>query len=204
MNRVAAIVACCAPLGWSASAQERPGVIVELRTSGNNASAYVSVRGLLSEERFIRAMRSGFPLYLEYRVELMQMRSRWFDRNVTETTWEYVVHHDPVRETFVVEAPEGREDLKSEAGLRQRLERVYVVRLSPDRSGTFYYSASVTARTLSDSDVDEAFDWLGGEEDTSSIKRPGIITRTARRLLVQVAPLPRFSRSEKSERFTWP
>ena len=61
-----------------------------------------------------------------------------------------------------------------------------------DEEGTLYYTATVTARTLSDEDVDEVFDWLRGDTDSEAKKR-GLFTRTARKLLVQVAPLPRLS-----------
>ncbi len=165
--------------------------------------ALVSVRGLLSDRRFLRAMESGFPLYMEYQVALRQSRSM-FDRTVSEWAWEYVVLYDPVRRVYVVEDPEGTEELAGQADLRNRLGRVYVVQFQPDRPGLYYYKARVNARTLSDADVDEAFAWLRGEDqDSARLRRPGVVTRTARRLLVRFAPLPRISLEARTADFVW-
>jgi hypothetical protein len=179
-------------------------VVVEFAEQEDTQGAYVSVQGLLSDGNFLQAMRSGFPLYLEYRVELREERSSWFDRGSVDVWWEYVVLYDPVRERFVVEDPDGLEELSGETDLRRRLERVYLVNLDPDRSGTYYYAATVSARTLSDSDVDEVFDWLKGEDDATAVKRRGLLTRAARRLLVRMAPLPRISATGRSQAFVWP
>ena len=204
LRRAAATVAGCVILVTNASAQQQPDVVVELRHRGESPAASVSIRGLLSDARFLSAMQSGFPLYLEYQVELRRTRSNWFDDVVSQTSWEYVVHFDPVRETFVVENAFGREELSGEDALQRLVETVLVFELTPDREGRYYYSATVSARTLSDSDVDEVFDWLKGDDDTTSVRRHGFITRSARRLLVQIAPLPRFSESAESPKFRWP
>jgi hypothetical protein len=203
LTRIATTLGCGIALATSATAQQ-PTVVVELADDQDSRGAYVSIQGLLADGNFLQAMRSGFPLYLEYQVELRENRSNWFDRGSVEAWWEYVVLYDPVRERFVVEDADGQEELSGEAALMRRLEQVYLVALTPDRSGTFYYAATVTARTLSDSDVDEVFDWLKGEDGATAVKRHGLLTRTARRLLVQVAPLPRLSESGRSEPFVWP
>ena len=204
MKTFAAFIGCCALSVSGAAAQQEPDVVVELRRSGDAMQAAVSVRGLLSDARFLSAMRSGFPLYLEYQVELRETRSNWFDREVSDAGVEFVVLHDPVREVFAVELADGREELRDEAELRRWLETVYLFEIPPDGDGTFYYAVTVNARTLSDADVDEVFDWLKGDDDTTSVRRHGFITRSARRLLVQVAPLPRASESGRSDRFRWP
>ena len=68
--------------------------------------------------------------------------------------------------------------------------------------GEFYFHAAVSARTLEDEDVDEVFGWLKGEHpDSIRRNRPGIVTRAARRLLVQLAPLPRVTLEAETERF---
>ena len=77
---------------------------------------------------------------------------------------------------------------------------MYVVELEPTEAGTFYYQVSVRARTLSDEDVDEIFAWLRGN-GADSVRPPNIFSRTARRLLVQMAPLPRLRREGKSQEF---
>ena len=197
LRRLAPAVAALIVMVGSTSAQERPEVVVEFRPD----TALVSVRGLLRDRRYLRAMQSGFPLYVEYSVQLRESRS-WLDRTVNELTWEYVVLYDPVREVFSVEDRDGSEELAGTTELRRRLGRVYKFPLSPDRAGRYHYRAKVTARTLSDEDVDEVFAWLKGENaDSARLRRPGFFTRTARRLLVRVAPLPRMTLEGRTESF---
>jgi hypothetical protein len=178
--------------------------VVALRPSDGVPRVTVQMTHLLDDSRFLNAMRSGFPLYVEYEIELRASRSNWFDPVIDRSYYEYVVVHDPVRETFVFEVAEGREEVSGETALRRKLETVYQFELTPDEEGTYYYAVSVSARTLSDEDVDEVFDWLKGENDTTAVRRRGLVTRAARRLLVQMAPLPRRTMSEQTERFRWP
>jgi len=187
-------------LAVGAAGQTRPEVSVELAGDGTPV-ANVALHDLLADDRFVNAMESGFPLYVAYRVELKQPRSLW-DRTVTAVEWEYVVLFDPVRERFNLEDAEGTEVLQDREALRLRLERVFVVELEPDAAGEFYYRASVDARTLSDEDVDEVFAWLKGENvDAARPQRPGFLTRAARRVLVQVAPLPRLQLEAQTPKF---
>lgn len=181
--------ACLSALVSGAAGQVRPQLQVNL-SNGGTPEARVSLRELLADNRFLDAMESGFPLYVEYRVELRQSRSLW-DRTVSRREWEFVVLYDPVRDRYVLEEAEGREYVPSRWLLEDRLANVYIVRMQPDRNGEFHYHASVEARTLSDEDVDEVFAWLKGEDvDSLPVERPGWVTRTARRLLLQMAPLP--------------
>jgi hypothetical protein len=170
--------------------QERAELQVVLR--GNGAPTVdVSLQGLLADNRILDAMESGFPLYVEFHVELRQSRSLW-DRTVARQEWEFVVLYDPVRDRYVLEEAEGTEYIPTQRLLEDRLQDVYAVRMRPDRNGEFHFHAAVDARTLSDDDVDEVFAWLKGEDiDSLPVERPGWVTRTARRLLIQVAPLPR-------------
>ena len=181
----------------SASGQERP--LLRIDVSGMDPpQALVSVQDLLSDQRFLQALESGFPLYLEYKVALKRTGSLR-DRTVGEPmVWDYVVLFDPVRERFTVETPDGTESLPSREDLRVRLARVYGVPLEPDRPGDYYCAGEVTARTLSDEDVDETFAWLKGQHGG-----PGLLDRIARRVLVQVAPLPRVKLSARSATFVW-
>ncbi len=203
MNRVGVVLALGAVLCLPLTAQTRPRVDVSLDSNSAMPRAVVVLRDLLNDRRFLRAMQSGFPLYIEYIVELRHSRSNWFDRGVDELFVEYVISFDPVRESYLVEDADTTEVLADEAALRLRLERVYVFPLRPDEDGAFYYSATVTARTLSDEDVDEVFDWLRGDTESEAQKR-GLFTRTARKLLVQVAPLPRLNLTGKSASFRRP
>lgn len=180
---------------------DHPEVAVDMRP-GRPPEVHLSVRRLLADGRFLGALESGFPLYVEYRVELRESRPLW-DRTVDEYGWEYVVLFDPVREIFVVEDPQGSEEYASRDALRGRLANVYVVDfLGPDGTGEFYYKGIVHARTLSEEDVDEVFAWLKGETyDSTNVGRPGLFTRVARRLLREVAPLPRITMEGRTRNF---
>lgn len=202
LKAACAVLALCL-VAPGAEAQRGPAVTAELR-SADPPEVLVSVRRLLDDRRFVRAMESGFPLYVEYRVQLRESRSLW-DRTVAELGWEYVVLYDPVRALFVVEDVDGSTELPDRGALADRLRTVYVVRLSPDGEGAFHYRARVDARTLSDEDVNEVFAWLKGENgDSARLSRPGFVTRTARRLLLQIAPLPRVTLDQRTPDFRWP
>ena len=196
-------VACAIGLPPGLEAQASSGLVLVL--SGDSPPAVtVTAADVLTDDRFIGAMESGFPLYVEFRVELRQPRSLW-DRTVARTAWERVVLYDPVRTRYVLEDPDGTEIVADRAALERRLAGPWPVRLPPDDDGRFYYRAFVRARTLSDADVDEVFAWLKGEDvETVETRRPGFLTRAARRLLVEVAPLPSLELQARSETFSVP
>lgn len=203
MNRLGVVLALSFTLGGSLTAQNRARIDLSLFDSTGTPEAHVSVRSLLSDERFLRAMESGFPLYLEYHVELRKNRPL-FDRTVSAWNLDYVVLYDPVRDVYVVEDPDGSTTLTSVAALRSRLATVYVFGLRPHESGQFHYRVRVNARTLSDEDVDEVFAWLKGDyADSVPVERPGFLARTARSLLVRVAPLPRIELEARTRDFEY-
>ncbi len=184
--------------------QDRPTLDVQLNDESRVVPALVvSLRDLLSDQRFLRAMHSGFPLYIEYHVDVRESRANWFDRSVVTHGWEFVILHDPVREIYIAEETQNTTELMTDRALADYLARTFVIeQLAPEGDGTFYYRVTVTARTLSDADVDEVFDWLKGHDtDSSAARSRSLLSRTARRLLVSVAPLPRLTISESSPRF---
>lgn len=162
--------------------------------------AVVAFSGLLGDERFPAALESGFPLYVALTVELREHRSLW-DRTVDRWVWEYVVVWDPVRNVYALEDPDGTEEIADRAVLERRLARVYIVPLAAEGGGRHHYRASVRARMLSDEDVDEVYAWLRGEDGDARRDRPGLLARTARRVLVQVAPLPRMDLEARTDSF---
>ncbi len=189
-----------AGLAGVAEAQDRPTLRVDLRLSPIPDIA-VSVRDLLGG-KVLSALESGFPLSVRFRAELREERGL-FDRTVSDTSWGLVVLYDPVRERYVVQGSiEGRDDVFSQPALIERLATIYIVGLPPDVPGRFYYKVTAEVRTLSDEDVDEAFAWLGGEApDSVQYHRPDFLTRTTRRLLVRVAPLPQFNLTAQTQAF---
>lgn len=201
MGRAALGVIGCVLLAGSVAAQERPRLEVDLRTSGTDPpQAAVRVRQLLADGEFVAAVRSGFPLYVALTVELRAHRSLW-DRTVERGVWEYVVIHDPVRDVYLLEDADGTEEIADRSALERKLESVYVVGLNPPGAGRYHYRASLRARTLSDEDVDEVYAWLRGDGAEADRDRPGFLARAARKVLVQVAPLPRVNLDARTEEF---
>jgi hypothetical protein len=182
--------------------QDRPRLDLSLKTSGTGPpQAVVSIHDLLADEQYVSAMRSGFPLYVALTVELRKAQALW-DRSVDRQVVEYVVTYDPVRQVYVVEKPDTTEDLGDRAALERKLETVYIVPLNPDGPGQYHYRASVSARMLSDEDVDEVYAWLKGDSASAADRgRPGFLTRAARKVLTQVAPLPRLTLERDTEDF---
>ncbi|MDH4044401.1 MAG: hypothetical protein OEW06_08085 [Gemmatimonadota bacterium] len=201
MRRAALGVTGCLLLAGSLVAQDRPRLDVDLRTSGTDPpQAAVRMRLLLADGEFVSAVRSGFPLYVALTVELREQRSLW-DRSVERWVWEYVVIHDPVRDVYLLEDADGTEEIPDRSTLERKLESVYVVGLTPPSAGRYHYRASVRARTLSDEDVDEVYAWLRGNGAEAKRDRPGFLARAARKVIVQVAPLPRVDLGARTEEF---
>jgi hypothetical protein len=149
-------------------------------------------------------MESGFPLYVEFTLELRESKPLW-DRDVKSQTFEYVILFDPVRERYVLEDAQGTETIPTLDLLVRRVAEEGEIVLVPEGSGSFYYHISVDVRTLDDSDVDEVFAWLKGENvETTRPDRPGVLARAARRLLVAVAPLPRVHVEARTASFRFP
>jgi hypothetical protein len=175
---------------------------VTLRLSGAGPpEAVVRVADLLADDRLVSAMRAGFPLYVALTVELRESRTLW-DRTADRWVEEYVIQFDPVRDVYVLEDPDGTEEIPDRDVLARRLRRVYVVGLRPDGRGRYHYHAALSARMLSDRDVDDVYAWLRGDAPDSTRHRPGLITRAARRLLVQMAPLPRLDLEARTPDFS--
>jgi hypothetical protein len=189
-------------LAGSAGAQTRPRLEVGLREhAGGPPDAVVTLHDLLADDRFLSAMRSGFPLYMAYQLELRESRSMW-DRVVAREAWELVVLYDPGRDLYRLEDHQGTEEIRDRGTLERRLSAAYVFEgLRTDGPGRFHFRATVAARTLSDEDVDEVFAWLRGDA-ADTPRRPGLVTRTARKLLIQVAPLPRLTLDARSADFS--
>lgn len=181
-------------------AQQRPTLEVGLRGDSVPGAA-VTVRGLLTEQ-VINALESGFPLYVRLHVALREPGGMFGGRTAQEADWDYGVVHNPVRNVYTIQEPDGRHELLSRDSLSRHLSRTLVFELEPGRTGRYYYQVRLQARTLSDEDVDEAFAWLRTGDNVQR-ERPGVFTRAARRLLVRVMPLPSFELDARSEPFPY-
>jgi hypothetical protein len=184
----------------SAAAQD-----ASLSVTLQNGVPRVQATALLANGKFVALMRSGFPLRLHYRLELWRTRSGWFNDHVNETTWDAVVHYDPLADDFVLVRSGGIATRYARVdALARALEVPYKVTLSPKGKGkgSFYYLCRLEVSTLNDTDLQEVEQWLRGEV-TPAVSGRGDLTkavvRGAQRMLVRIAGLPRLTLEARSE-----
>lgn len=203
IRAVGVAVALGVLFGAIPAAGQGPTLVLDL-LPGNPPRVAVSVRGLLGRRAFLDALESGFPLYMEYRVRLRRPQP-FRDRTVWEDVFELVVVHDPVQDRYTVRTATSTEVVPNRTALAVRLSQVAVLAFDGPDGGEFFFDAAVTARMLSDDDVDEAFAWLRGEgADSAHVEEPGLLARLARRVLISVTALPRVQLNARTERFSVP
>jgi len=165
----------------------------------------VQVASLLADGKFIGLMRSGFPLRLHYRLELWKVRSGWFDQFVREVSWDALARHDPLADDFVLIRTGGSVTrYPSAEALERAIELPYLITLSPQGSGKFYFLCRLEVTTLNDTDLQELERWLKG--DVSPAVSGGgsfgdALVRGAQRVLVRIAGLPRLNLEARSAEF---
>jgi hypothetical protein len=176
-----------------------------LTVTVQNDIARVQAANLLANGKFIALMRSGFPLRLHYRLELWRTRSGWFDDHISETAWDAVAQYDPLADDFVLVRSGGTSARYARVeALAQALQVPYRVTLSPRGAGNFYYLCRLEVSTLNDTDLQEVEQWLKGDV-TPAVSGHGDLTnamvRTAQRMLVRIAGLPRLTLEARSGAF---
>jgi hypothetical protein len=153
--------------------------------------------GLLADDRWIGALRSGLPVRLHYRVEVWQTREGWFDLLDRQTEWDVVVQHEPLLDQYTLLTVTGNRVQERRYAtvdaLSAALAFSYQVNVRPTERGRYYYAASVELSTLSDSDLDELERFLEGDLPGVAQGREGIgeaLGRGATRILLRLAGLP--------------
>lgn len=198
-----------APTGLAA--QATPPVQLEVRLTAPSASGsrapIVQSKHLLSDERWVAALRSGLPVRLHYRVEVWRSREGWFDNFERETQWDVVVRHEPLLDHYsVLNIVGGRGQERRFAtldALSAALGFSFQVNVQPGSPGRYYYAAKVEISTLSDSDLDELRRFLEGDPDdpAGTGKVGDALGRGATRLLLRLAGLPTLRLEARSETF---
>lgn len=182
----------------AAAAQSRGGP--SLNVTVQNAVPRVRSTGLLTDGKFVALMRSGFPLRLQYSLELWKVRSSWFDQYVREASWTAVARHDPLADDFVLirGGGSGGEITRyaTPEDLARALDIPYTValRTSGAGSGRFYFLARLEVTTLNDTDLQELSRWLAGDVGPAVSGEGNLgqaLARGAQRVLVRLAGLPR-------------
>lgn len=191
----------------AAPAQTREPVALEVTTSPGSHDPTVFTRNLLEDTPWLGTLRQGLPLRLQYRLEVWRSRDAWPDDVIRSIEWTVVIRHEPLLDQFTVtrlgpfRGPPVTRRLGTAGALAEWLKvgLSYPV-LTPKDAGRYYYAASLSVATLSDSDLDKFERVLRGELDPGSSESGGIAER-ARRLVLQLAGLPTATLSDQSDQF---
>ncbi len=209
-----AAVAVCAPaiVPQGLAGQALSPVQLEVRLTPPAASGsrmpVVQSRNLLSDERWVSALRSGLPVRLHYRLEVWRSREGWFDNFERQTQWDLVVRHEPLLDQYsLITIVGGRGQERRYAtldALSAALAFSFQINIRPALAGRYYYAAALEISTLSDSDLDELRRFLEGDPDDDNggkEKSGGALGRGATRLLLRLAGLPTLRLEARSNAF---
>lgn len=184
----------------SAAAQDEA---VQLQVYPDSAfRARVRTTGLLSDERWLTALRQGLPVQLSYKIELWRSQDGPDDL-VRSYEFRVVVRHEPLLDQFSLYRLFPGQTVRSNVyptpgTLGAALALVYQIPVKPSEGGNYYYAASLNVATLSDSDLENFNKTIRGEITSGSGTS---LAERARRLLLILAGLPKLDRSARSEGF---
>lgn len=156
----------------------------------------VRATGLLSDAVFAGALRDGFPVRFQFRLELWRA-STLFDRLEREQEWFALAQLDPLNGVYTLIRNDGSEEQFAALGaLQAALTVPYTVDLPlPERRRSrYYYVASLSIESLSLSELEEVERWLKGDLGRAITREGDVgsaLERGARRLLIRFSGLPR-------------
>ena len=198
-------IALLLPWAQSLAAQDTSAVRLEVALAPTTRDPTVFTRNLLEDTPWLSTLRQGLPLRLQYRLEIWRSRDAWLDDVVRQLEWTIVVRHEPLLDQFTVtrlgpfKGVQTRR-LGTAGALAAQLGLGLQFPVVPKESGRYYYAASLSVATLSDSDLDKFERVLRGEIDPGGSEGGGIADR-ARRLVLRLAGLPTANLSAQSEQF---
>lgn len=175
-------------------AQDSTAVQLDVAVADNGRDARVRTENLLADTPWLSALRQGLPVRLQYRLEVWRSREGWFDEVARSVEWTVLVKHEPLLDQFSVvrfipprRVSENR--YATPGALAAALGVAYQLPIAPAEAGRYYYSATLTVTTLSDSDLDQFERLLRGGLDPGNAGG-GSLAERARRLVLRLAGLP--------------
>lgn len=157
----------------------------------------IRATGLLQDAVFAGALRDGFPVRFQFRLELWRA-SRLFDRLERALDWFALAELDPLNGSYTLTRSDGsEEELAGLNDLRLALAVPYTVDLPPPENrgrSRYYFVATLNIESLSLSELEEMERWLRGDLGpaiTSEGDVGNALERGARRLLIRFSGLPR-------------
>lgn len=185
-----------ASAGVSRAPPRPPRLTVTLPNDPGSGSPVVRATGVFGDGVFAGALRDGFPVRLQYRLELWRS-STLFDRLEREQAWLALAQYDPLNGRYTLTRTGGGvETFTSLEALAQAIAVAYTVDLpQPEGRGRarYYYVATLDIESLSLSELEEVERWLRGDLGRALTHEGdvgGALGRGARRLLVRFSGLP--------------
>ncbi len=188
------------------AAQDSVAVRLEVTLAPDNRDPIVFTRNLLEDTPWLATLRQGLPVRLSYRLETWRSRDAWLDDVVRQLEWTIVVRHEPLLDQFTMtRLGPGREQsqtrrLGTAGALAEALRVGSRFPIAPREPGRYYYAASLSVATLSDSDLDKFERALRGELDPGSSEGGGLAER-ARRLVLRLAGIPTLNLAAGTDQF---
>lgn len=200
MRRVVLLLAVALAGAAPAASAQRARVEVTRDTVSNDP--IVRVRNLLREAQWREALESAFTLRLQWRVDLWRQRTI-FPANERSVSYEVIVQPDPLLQQYrLITRVPGRPPIESRYASLESLVLAIDLpqqlgRQGPRRAGDWYYTATLRVSTLTDEELEELQEFVGGGDRGS----PGsAITRA----LVRLVALPTITLEARSDRFRVP
>lgn len=170
--------------------------------AGHDGRAVVDTDRLLDDRGLQGALESGLPLRFRLRVELW--RKALFDQLAAVQEINLALVYDPLAREYLLNDGSAENRYPSLSVALRAMQRAFRAGVRPDRSGRYYYLATLKVETLSLSDLDELRRWLRGEVQPAVEGRasPGRAVESGLgRLLVRVIGLPSRSYEDRSGTF---
>jgi hypothetical protein len=186
-------------------AQDPNAVRLEVTLAPTSRDPTVFTRNLLEDTPWLSTLRQGLPVRLQYRLDIWRSRDAWLDDPIRQLEWTIVVRHEPLLDQYTVTRLGPFKGVTTRTvgtagALAQLLGVGNQFPVVPKEQGRYYYTATLSVATLSDSDLDKFERALRGELDPASGGGGGIGERV-RRLVLGLAGLPTANFSTQSEQF---
>lgn len=184
---------------------QAPTFAIHVRSGAEAGRAVLVVEGLLRDRALLGAIESGLPLRFHLRVELWERGL--FDRLERAEEHRMVLVQDPIDKDFRLEAGQVERRFARLAEAQAAVEAEMRPTLRAERSGRYYYLASLEIETLSLSDLEELRRWLRGEVRPAVEGRAPAgraVERGLRRVFVRVIGLPTRHYEARSANFAIP
>jgi len=157
---------------------------------------------------FFGALRNGFPVRLEFELQLWR-DGRLVDHLERTARWQAVVILDPLRQSYELlrAGGSGPEIFADRGSLEAALATPFAVDLLParPRNSRYYYIATLTIDALSVSELEEIERWLRGDLGPAIGGRDvnNALSRGARLLMIRLSGLPRRQLEARSQEFRY-